>query len=151
MYWTKIKTSKNRDAVCRCDSVSMFLIISVPNIYSIVHDDSFETLCWKKIEIVLLSLRSLHIVDHNKTRWLAMDERRIYEGNRQTGDSAKEKRRKRRQVKMKQLDAFEKEGEPAYKSGAFHTATVVESNKRVRCCRKCGKPMKGHSRSLCGI
>ncbi|KAL5018046.1 hypothetical protein ScPMuIL_003768 [Solemya velum] len=83
--------------------------------------------------------------DGSRRRWVAMDQRRIYEVSRQAGDGAKDRRRKHRQIKMKQLDVFEKDDGQAYRSGAFHAPT----EKAVRCCRKCGKPIKGHPRSRC--
>jgi hypothetical protein len=78
--------------------------------------------------------------------WKQLDNKRVYETTRSLTGEQQERRKDRRKRRRRLLDAFEHAEGATYKSGAFHAESsgVAKETAKVRRCKKCSQPMKGH-------
>ena len=76
----------------------------------------------------------------------SLDSARVTVANYKRGETYKEARKKKRSRKRRRQDRQEHAEGVTYKSGAFHS---VVPPRKMPTCRRCGRPMRGHSRRLC--
>ena len=101
----------------------------------------------------LVESAGLLVAESSMHTWCKIDNTRVKDSERHNKDKFIDRRRKRRQSKLKQLDAFKRVEGSTYQSGAFHVSTPVSTSKKQARkpphCSKCGRRKLGHPKGTC--
>ena len=104
----------------------------------------------------LLNAAEVSITGTSISAWAALDKTRVVDSERHNIKENKEKRKRNKNSKLKQLDAFKRIEGSTYESGTFHsskkdsTQPIMTGKKRaLPKCSVCKQPKKGHPRGRC--